>query len=394
MKLPESLFLLLLVTACTNETVKVKNEMSGNLKASMKLEVAGEKAFLLDDSTAPKPIYTQIFSNSDSTDYLTFFNNFNNSIYFYDYNTAGFINKITWQKKGPNGIRAIMGYHIKSLDSIYIYNLINVEIILSNEHCVIKNRIPLSGNIKDNKWLFKYPQYIPETVKPFIETSNELLLTGFFLGSIPDSIISGFKFTARLDLKTNKVVFSNAYPYALYGSGYNWEGDLFMEVYSEIHPDGDKLVLSFPVSHDLYIADLKTGEYQTVFAGSNFAGTISSINKKPRHSSREYRLSNIVSQDEYTAIKYDKYRKVYYRFLLKSVPASAKCMDWKEKPIAVIIFDESFNYLGETVIGTGKDWYWQNSFVTEEGLNIEYIDKDPEEKHLKFKIFALEQISD
>ena len=54
--------------------------------------------------------------------------------------------------------------------------------------------------------------------------------------------------------------------------------------------------------------------------------------------------------------------------------------------------DEYFNYPGETVIGTGEDWYRQNSFVTKEGLNIEFIEKDPEEKYLTLKIFTIKKI--
>ena len=77
---------------------------------------------------------------------------------------------------------------------------------------------------------------------------------------------------------------------------------------------------------------------------------------------------------------------------MKSIPVNIKSVDWKEKPIAVIIFDENFNYLGETVIGTGENWYWQNSFVTEEGLNIEYIDNDLEEKYLRFRIFVVQNL--
>jgi hypothetical protein len=54
--------------------------------------------------------------------------------------------------------------------------------------------------------------------------------------------------------------------------------------------------------------------------------------------------------------------------------------------------DKNFNYLGETTIGKGdKEWFWQNSFVTKEGLNIEYIEKDSEE-YLTFKIFTIKNI--
>ena len=43
----------------------------------------------------------------------------------------------------------------------------------------------------------------------------------------------------------------------------------------------------------------------------------------------------------------------------------------------------------ETGRGTGEDWQWENSFVTKEGLNIEYIDdKDLSEMYMTFKTFV------
>ena len=93
--------------------------------------------------------------------------------------------------------------------------------------------------------------------------------------------------------------------------------------------------------------------------------------------------------DFYTAVKYDKYRKVYYRILLKGLKNATIHSSLNDKPISVVIWDENFNYIGETVIGTGKEWNWRNSFVTQEGLNIEYLEKDIEEVYLSFKIFKL-----
>ena len=64
-----------------------------------------------------------------------------------------------------------------------------------------------------------------------------------------------------------------------------------------------------------------------------------------------------------------------------------------EKPLIIIFMDEQFEYLGEKLIGTAEEWNWTNSFVTEEGLNIEYIDpKDIEETYMNFKIFTIKQI--
>ncbi|EOR95312.1 hypothetical protein ADIARSV_1507 [Arcticibacter svalbardensis MN12-7] len=41
-------------------------------------------------------------------------------------------------------------------------------------------------------------------------------------------------------------------------------------------------------------------------------------------------LTNIIQNDEYTAIKYDSYKQVYYRFLLRNIE-SDEIKDWKKK---------------------------------------------------------------
>ena len=95
----------------------------------------------------------------------------------------------------------------------------------------------------------------------------------------------------------------------------------------------------------------------------------------------------------YAAVLYDKFRNIYYRFLLKGLPGATFSTPKEEKPIIIIIMDENFNYLGETNIGTGKEWNWNNTFITREGLNIEYIGDDLNEDYLTFKIFSLNSIN-
>ena len=381
-----------LFIACTNNTVIIKNENKGELHASVRLEQKNQKIFNLDNNTAPQPTYIQLYMGRDKKLYFTFLNKFNNSIYFYDYNSLSFIQKITWERKGSNSIINIAGYHIKSLDSIYLYNKIETEVKLGNANGKILKKMSLKGNTNNKYWCLNYPQYNPQTVTPFIETKNEILLTGFFFGSIPDSLISNFKYTARFNFNLTKLNFDFKYPVELYGSNYNWEGELFTIVYSDLDSSGEKLVLSFPVSHNLYLVDLNNGKYKKVYGGSNSAEAISSLNKYAKRTSNQEILANFLKQDVYAAIKYDKYRKVYYRFLLKALPNNIKNMDWKKKPINVIIMDENFKYLGETIIGTGEEWHWENSFITEEGLNIEYIEKNYDEVNLTLKIFTLRSI--
>lgn len=384
--------LILLAVGCHNNIAEIKNEKKEKLKATCELKVNATKSIILDSITAPRPQYTQVYTDPSGTRCFTFLNTYTNSIYFYNYSTLEFIKKITYNKKGVDGIQSIKGYHIKNMDSIYLYNMPFTEIVLTNNKSKIRNKISLRGGGNQKTWFIFYPQYYPATVNPLFEIQGKLLFTGQYFFSVPDSMIARFKFNAQLDLKTNKVDFMHTYPKQLYGSGYNWEGGLFTEVFPELHPDGDKLIYSFPVSHDLYITGLNSGVYTKVYAGSNIAGTIYSIDRDPNKTRGEMALVHYAKQDLYAAIKYDKYRKVYYRFILKGISDATVRTRKEEKPISVIIMDENFNYLGETVIGTGEEWCWQNSFVTEEGLNIEYIKKNLDESHLTLKIFTLKKI--
>lgn len=387
-----SYFLFLFLAGCSSDQVKLVNKKQNSLESSVKLEVIIEKKFSLDNETAPKAQYTQLFESSDSVRYFTFLNKYNNTIYFYDYSTQRFFKKLEYKNRGPEAIQNISAYYIKSLDSIYLYCKPLPIVILVNDKGKVLQRISLIGDRHNPKWFFHYPQYFPLTVTPFIETSEELLLPGQFMGSSTNFLIDFFKFTARINLKTHNLSFSFLYPQDLYDPSYNWEGRLFTEIFAELHPDGNKLILSFPISHDLYIADLKSEEYQKVFAGSNFAGTISSIDRNPRKTSDRMSLDHFVLIDTYSTIKYDKYRKIYYRFLLNAIQKDSERSYWREKPVTIIVMDENFNYLGETAIGKGEvEWYWQNSFVTKEGLNIEYIIRDNEDS-LILKIFSLKNI--
>lgn len=388
-----SMFFLLLYSCAKSDIVQIENLKKGTLKKTIKLEVVKIKRFRLDDETAPAPQYIQLFKDSTGKNYLSFLNKYNKAIYFYDYNSSAFIKKITYNNKEKDSILFPMGYHIKNMDSIYVYNFIPAEVKITNSKGNIFKTISLQGKENSKKWFAKYPQYIPTTVTPFIETKKELLFTGQYMSTIPEDIIDRFKFTARINFETNNVSFSSTYPKELYGSNYNWEGEIFTTVFSTLHPDGDKLIYSFPISHNLRIANLADGTYREVYAGSNDVASINSLDKEAKSLSRKKTISQIIEQNEYASILYDKYRKVYYRFLLKGISDVSPEASFKDKPIAVIVLDKNFNYLGETTLGLWKDWNWRNSFVTQEGLNIEYLDKDDiDETTMNFKILRIKKV--
>lgn len=397
------LFLLIIISflilnSCQNSTkISVENKNEGKMKSKVKLKLVSKKFFPLDSNTAPKPRFIQKIINREGKRQLTFLNTYNNSIYFYNYDSSEFLKKISFDKDGPYGIEKPTGYYIESLDSIYVYNNRNSEVILTDSLGKLINKISLVGDIDFKKspqdWYFKYPTYYTETVTPFIKIKNKLLLTGQFEGNINDTIIDKFKFTANIGLDLKKVEYIHNYPKELYGNNIVWGGSLLGEVFPELHPSGDKLIYSFPVTHDLYLMNIDSKKIEKFYAGSNKAGTINSLENKYRESNERIR-SNFVRHDIYSAIIYDKFRKVYYRFLRKAIPNASLNTSWKKKKISVIMMDEKFNYLGETVIGIERRCHWQNSFITKEGLNIEYLNQDNiDEKNLLLKIYLPKNIN-
>jgi hypothetical protein len=386
-----------LLVGCRDNTVHIKNEKQGLLKPVVTLEPYMEKHFALDSNTAPRAPYTQMYIDSSGNRIFTFLNIQNNSIYFYDYTKGSFIKKIAFEDKAeyePNGQLQPGGYYIKSMDSIYVYRMSMLKILLMNAGGKTLNTISLIGDksLRKDKWEYFFPQYDPQTANPFIETRDALIFPGQYMGTIPENIIDSFRFVAFIDYKTGKVGFKYAFPRSLYGHSPVWGDKLLTDAYVDYVPEDNKMVFSFAHSHDLYTSGLNSNRYQKYYGGSNVAGTIESMHGLSGKNAGAKIMEHIIKMDEYGAIKYDRFRKVYYRVLMKGIDHPSAQTQWKDKEIVIIIMDDKFNYLGERVIGKWGSWYIQNIFVTSEGLNIEYIPGKLNEDILTLKIFKIKNI--
>ena len=384
-----SVFSLFLISCLKTNVVENNNQKHGLLKGAYHLEVSNTKQFQLDSNTSPKVQCSQIYTDSSLRKNYTLLNKINKTIYFFDYDKPGFISKIPINTKE---IINAQGYFIKAKDSIYVFDKSAMMLCLMNQKGEVLKKMSLIGdkNLKKDRWYFNFPQYDMQAATSFIETPTELLLIGQYMESLPDSLAGQFKFVAHVNLKTDKINFTHLYPKALYGGNANWDGQLYTQVYADVNPNTNKLFISFPVSHEVFV-EKKQGSYEAVYAGSNFAETISSLPIAPGKTNNIDLRSHFVKNDVYAALKYDKYRKVYYRLLRKGISKPGKNSQINEKQIAVVIMDEHFNYMGETNIGLWKNWCIENTFVTKDGLNIEYLDKDRNEDYLTLKIFTLKR---
>jgi len=383
---------LLLLFACSGNQKSVKNEYKGKLKAVKQLVETGEKRFRLDTETKVKPPYIQYCSDHTGNDLLTFLNPRKNAIYFYNYSDTAYLRQIAFEREGANAVMSIGAYYIKSPDSIYVFNRPLIEIALADSAGVIHNRVTLL-NKDDKEWAMHNPQYVFSTVMPLMLIDNHLQLPG--LAPFPEILADreNFRFTTSIDLVTDKAENHHLYPEELFGNNYNWGGDLIQFVYPAITPEG-KMVHSFTNSHDLYISDWNSDAATKVYGGSNEAGTITSIgHEEVKTTPDELVYASYMEQDFYAAVIHDPYRKVYYRYLLHGMPDANLKTPLDSKPLTIVMMDEQFHYLGETMIGTGQEWNWTNSFVTKEGLNIERIGTEPEDDdYLTFGLFNIQDL--
>lgn len=388
--------LLLIILSCNYNNKIIDNPFEGKLLNKYDLVKISEKFFMLDSLTGQNNKYSQLFTDSLGKRVYTVLNYNTKTIYFYDFETTNLIETLSITKKDSNLLKYISAYYIKSRDSIYFHDNINQRVLLVNRKKELIDSVSLIGfmNPKLIAWTFKYPQYNPTASSPMLLSKRGLIYAGQYMWTVPDSLINNFKFTAIVDFINKKVAHISTYPDNIYGGGM-WDDPIYSTVYTDLNFENNKLVYSYPITHDVYVVDLFTNEQRTFFTGSNFAKTITSIVKKKKGdlTYREKLKNHIVKTDLYGGIKYDKYNKVYYRFIRKAIQNAKPSDDLLDKSLAVIIFDKDFKYLGEKVIGKSKEWNWENSFVTKEGLSIEYIEQNNnDESKLTFKIFKATKI--
>lgn len=391
-------FTVLLFCFCTNSNKSRKeivNPNRGLLKATHKLSNFSGVDYLLDSVTAPRPKYIQLFTKNGDTS-LAILNSYNNSVYLYDFRNGNSLDSLKFHIKNLGQNQYVAAFHMKSIDSVYLYTIPDQRVLLVNKQ---KNELESLSLIEDlstadGMWSLKFPQHVPTAASPFFQTENEILFQGQYMWAIPSNILKKFKFTARLNFDNTKVAYVHNYPSDLYDKQFGWDDQVFSAVFSDYNPITKKMIYSFPVSHDLFVGALSDKKLEKLYGGSNFAETIPAIPENIAESvnSRELLIKYITSTDLYCAIKFDKFRNVYYRFLRKSLKNVVNDKDWRSKKLSVIIMDDKFKYLGETEIGTLKEWNWENSFVTEKGLYVEHTPINSDESKLRFRIFKLNKL--
>ena len=319
----------------------------------------------LDSETTPILGYIQ-YIDADSTQSIAILNDYNHSIYVYDYNNKSLLNKIKINTTKPQGF--FMDDHL------YVYSYQNGTLsIIDGEKNIRRKTIPVA--LQDDRRLKIFNPYpYATTLSPIIKYKNYIVAIGYKSGEPIYETTTNRPVISVLDLITQEVSASINYP-EIY-SQYHWGGQMpYRLPYYTLTPTGI-IVVSFPASHDLIISSLDNlSKVTTAFGGSRY---IKEIRSYPS-SKRKVGLSSsdvwnwYIGNPSYEGILYDKYRNLYYRIARLPDNNYKSGEIGNHKPIVIIVLDHSLKYLGEYLLPEGPWYFPTNMFVSKDGLNIQVL---------------------
>lgn len=373
--------LVLVICSCNSGKKEIVNRTDG-----YSLKVITDKCMALDSETTQDMECLQLFYE-DSCLMFSFTNEYDNSIVLYNYNTGKHVRKIKFDKEGANGIGSLFAYLYINRDSIYLYNRTTALLFLMNEKGIVKQKKEIHVNRKlEGESIFVAPDLFPRTNSPMRKIGHELLLSGLFFGELDGENSTNRPVIMYYDLGKDTYRYSDSYPF-IYHKG-NWGGGFSYRCPYYTFSSNEELVISFAADPHIRVHSVREGGYKEFYAGIKEDRVIKPVEQEIdlKNFTQEKQRTHFINNLNYGSIHYDSYRKVYYR--IAQLPnGDLKFSDAVlRKPIVVLILDEAFNIVGESLLP--KDNYLLNQcFVAPDGFHIQVESEDDDV--LRFKTFQL-----
>lgn len=343
-----------------------------------------------EDTRLPKFCLWTFTDNQD--EYLAF-DNQGDEILFYDIGTQQLVEKVKFEREGPNGVVAINSFYVKDFNNIYM-PLSQGGILVTDTTAQIKQKVSFS-QLKGKQSLVRFLSttinhspicfvddklYIPQPVNPLL---GENFLPHSPIGALLDTI--------------SKVQVVTPLTYLAYVPTSDIPSYVRGTTVSHCY-DGERLLYSYDTEDSLITLSSDFSTKQSYMAKSRY---IDKVDVKPiKGRDLSAALKKNCETAGYGNIVYDKYRKVYYRFAYPDVELDANdtnymdILHWGGKRFSIIILDKNLNVVGETLFPE----YTYNSrlfIISEDGLFLStthFKRSDFDENVLRFQKMKLEKI--
>lgn len=366
-------FLSLVTFSCQ---LKKSSESKLNIDSDSIFLIKGVKQLLMDELDYPLSGHIRYYE-SNGKSYLVQGNESQKIIRVYDYHSGvKCYEEVFEEAKGEffayNSDTAFAIANGIEKSTIYMWDkgnttTLSIPVNVSKGHIEQYPRCRLDGGVfVDGKWYFSC----------------------FRLGEYPNEMQSGSERypILEVDFNNGNSRFLGAYPdlYAQNNMGTlnYWVPDMCSE------NNGDEILVGFKASPEMLLLNTSNRKSRFVSVKSIYADTIPlPLTEKGRDYFSESESYYYFAQyTHYGSICYDKWRNIYYRFVgiglddwtLDSDPLLQNRKSW-----SIMVFDESFNKLGEQYIG--DSYVIEQHFVSPDGLYI--LNKDKNEDIAVYTLF-------
>lgn len=309
-----------------------------------------------------------LYTDIEGKEYLTFQNNTESEILWYDLAFQEHVKTIKFDKEGSNGIGKFCGYYIHSENEIYIPEVMKTSLDMVNSKGEIIRKINYPKTSLGKSTLpfmslsFPYrPIYILNN-KIYMHQTPNLSLKNAIEESPVTLVLDTINNTvSEFDIRFPKVVSSEA----LRGN------TLGVELSYSICYNGEDFVYSFFFDEDIYVVSLDGKIKRKVKVKSNYLDDVYKEKKSPANI--DILAKTLCEIPMYGNLIYDKYREVYYRFAYPETNLeNDNYMDiWQlgRTMFSIIILDKNFQVIGETLFP--ENTYASNHFfIRKDGLYI------------------------
>lgn len=344
----------------------------------------------LDSKTPSWSFYNQyIFEYDTKNEFIVTLNSMQNSLQFYNLNGKK-VNETFYQKEGPNGVGSIQGFLYVNKESIFLLKENGYIIYRANNLGKVLDSYPLTDPSM-NKY-FTAPKI--ENGNDFFIKQNYLFIPGVS-GVFYEKDRDGFYENAKLNIKlnlTNKE-FVNIIPYPnvdkLISNNFSRR---VITPNCVPNPDKNQLIYSFPADHYVYNYDTNGKLISKHLMNSKYLDEeIKAANSLDEIKDMNAEYLQYINNGYYSKLYYDKYRKIYFRFVKHGLTEEFSLNDFKsskqpKNKYSVIISDENFDRLGEYLLDNGLG---AGTFlVTKDGILIKNLN-NTDENSMLFSYFEI-----
>ena len=312
-------------------------------------------------------LYTDSASNKE---YLTFQNVAENEILIYDWKSKKQTDKLIFDKEGANGVGEFYGYLMKSFDEIYLAGTNTPLISVVDSAGNLKKKIPFQKTTDGNLLIPSLAMTM--RYMPFEIIGNNIYITQMLNRTYGSNIVEKSRVSAVIDTLSKKVnLLPIKFPPILTSKEIQTQS-IGMEFTYSREFNGAKFIYSFSYDEKIHVANITHDSIQLFSAKSKFIERPEKTSNAPDFKVLAQKLCELPM---YGNLIYDKYRKVYYRFVYHKETFDADDEDFFElsqigrNKFSIIILNEEFQCIGETVFPTGI--YAISAFlIREDGLYL------------------------